>query len=123
MTTTIERFHTNARMSKIVRHAGLVYLCGQTSSGTTLEGIGPQTEEVLNRIDRLLAEAGSDRSHILSVSIYLKDIADFAAMNAVWENWLPSGAAPARATVQASLASAHLLVEMVVVAVQAEAMA
>ncbi len=112
----IERFHTNSRMSKIVRHAGVVYLCGQTSSGTSIQGVEAQTVEVLARIDNLLTDAGSSRSHILSATIYLADITEFATMNSVWESWMPMGDAPARATVEAPLASPDLRVEIVVVA-------
>lgn len=126
-TTTIQRTHSNARISKIVRHGGLVYLCGQTAKGSASAeaGIAEQTAEVLARIDALLAEAGSDRSRILTTTIYLRDIAaDFAGMNAVWETWLAHAQdkhdgqpiAPARTTVQAALATASLLVEMTVVA-------
>lgn len=117
--TTIVRKHTNARMSKIVQHAGLVYLCGQTSGGTDLVGVHEQTVEVLGRIDGLLAEAGSSRSHLLSVTIHLRDMADFSAMNTAWEAWVPAGCAPARTTVQAHLATESLLVEMTVVAAHA----
>lgn len=116
MTDTIQRHHSNARMSKIVQHGGLIFLCGQTSSGTALSGINDQTSEVLRRIDALLVDVGSDRSRLLSATVYLKQIEDFAAMNAVWEAWVPSGAAPARTTVQAKLASNDLLIEITVVA-------
>ncbi len=116
MSQDIQRHHTNARMSKIVQHGGLVFLCGQTSSGKTLPDIESQTGEVLTRIDALLAEAGSERSRLLSATIYLKRMQDFAAMNVVWEAWLPAGAAPARTTVQADLASPELLIEITVVA-------
>jgi len=116
MTTSIQRQQTNARMSKIVQYGGLVYLCGQTSNGTPIADIAGQTSEVLARVDALLTEVGSDRSRLLSATIYLKNIADFAAMNGVWESWVPSGTAPARTTVQASLASSDLLVEITVVA-------
>ncbi len=116
MTHTIQRHHSNARMSKIVQHGGLIFLCGQTSSGTALAGIHDQTREVLRRIDALLAEVGSDRSHLLSATVYLNQIEDFAPMNAVWEAWLPPGAAPARTTVQAHLASPDLRVEITVIA-------
>ena len=114
----IERRHTSARMSKIVRHGGLVYLCGQTASGGAhADGdIGAQTREVLSRIDALLVEAGSDRGRLLSTTIYLRRIDDFAAMNEAWEQWVRPGTAPARTTVEARLASASLLVEMTVVA-------
>jgi enamine deaminase RidA (YjgF/YER057c/UK114 family) len=116
MSTTIDRIHTGPRMSKIVRHAGVAYLCGQTSSGTAIADTEGQTREVLARVDALLAEVGSDRSRLLAATVHLRDIADFAAMNAVWEAWLPAGAAPARTTVQALLASADLRVEITVVA-------
>jgi enamine deaminase RidA (YjgF/YER057c/UK114 family) len=113
---TIERRHVGPRMSKIVRYNGLVFLCGQTSSGTTLETIEGQTQTVLRKIDELLAEVGSDRSRLLQAQIHLRDIADFDAMNRVWEAWIPPGAAPARATVQARLASPELRVEITVIA-------
>lgn len=116
MTETIQRLRTGARMSKIVRHGGLIFLAGQTSSGVALPGVAEQTREVLRRIDELLAEAGSDKSRLLSVTIYLSDIALFDAMNAEWDAWVPAGAAPARATVEARLASPELVVEMSVVA-------
>ncbi|MGE0498662.1 MAG: RidA family protein [Ramlibacter sp.] len=105
-------------MSKIVRHAGIVYLCGQTATGSLAAraGIAEQTREVLARVDGLLAEAGSDRSRLLSVLIHLRDMDDFAAMNGVWESWMVPGAAPARTTVQGQLASHELLVEMTVTA-------
>ncbi|MBI5719038.1 MAG: RidA family protein [Burkholderiales bacterium] len=116
MTTAIERAHTGPRMSKIVRHAGVVYLCGQTSSGSPAADATAQTHEVLGRIDALLREAGSGRGRLLAATVHLRDIADFAAMNAVWEAWLPPGAAPARTTVQALLAAPELRVEITVVA-------
>lgn len=118
--TDIQRHHTNARMSKIVCHGGLVYLCGQTAKGSpSAEGdIAAQTAEVLSRIDALLAEAGSDRTRLLTVTICLRDIADFAAMNVVWEAWLAGkqASAPARTTVEAALATQSLRVEMTAVA-------
>jgi enamine deaminase RidA (YjgF/YER057c/UK114 family) len=116
----IKRKHTNARMSKIVRHGDMVYLCGQTASGSLNAGasadITAQTHESLSRVDALLTEAGSDRTRILSATIYLRDISDFAAMNAIWESWVAPGAAPARTTVQARLASESLLFEVTVIA-------
>jgi peptide/nickel transport system permease protein len=90
----IQRKHTNARMSKIVQHGGLIYLCGQTSNGSSAAGIGAQTQEALSRIDVLLAEAGSDRSRLLAVTVHLKSMQDFAQMNACWESWLAGAAAP-----------------------------
>ncbi len=112
----ITRTHTNARMSKIVRHGGLVYLCGQTSSGSDKADIGGQTAEVLRRVDALLQEAGTDKTKLLTALIHLRDISDFSAMNAVWDAWVVAGTAPARTTVQAALASDNLLVEITVVA-------
>jgi enamine deaminase RidA (YjgF/YER057c/UK114 family) len=116
MNTAIERIHSGPRMSKIVRHAGIVYLCGQTSSGSSADDAAAQTREVLSRVDALLTEAGSSRERILAATVHLRDIADFAAMNEVWEAWLPAGAAPARTTVQAHLAAPALRVEITVVA-------
>lgn len=114
----IERKHTNARMSKIVCHGDLVYLCGQTASGSANASadITTQTLETLSRVDALLAEAGSNRSKILSATIYLRDMSDFNSMNAVWESWVSPGTAPARTTVEARLAIASLLVEVTVTA-------
>lgn len=116
--STIERKHTNARMSKIVRHGDLVYLCGQTAGGSASASadITVQTHETLSRVDDLLSEVGSDRTRILSAAIYLRDMSDFAAMNAVWESWVVTGTAPARTTVEARLALASLLVEVTVIA-------
>jgi enamine deaminase RidA (YjgF/YER057c/UK114 family) len=114
----IQRKHTNARMSKIVRHNDLVYLCGQTAGGSASANadITTQTHETLSRVDALLTEAGSDRARILSATVYLRDMDDFAAMNAVWESWVVSGTAPARTTVEARLAVQSLLVEVTVIA-------
>ncbi len=112
----IQRLHTDRRMSQIVIHQGTVYLSGQV--GESMEaGVEQQTEETLQEIEKLLAEAGSDKEHILSVTIYLKDIErDFAGMNAVWDRWLPEGVAPARATVEAGMCESDILVEMSVIA-------
>lgn len=114
--TAIERKHVSARMSKIVHFGDLVFLCGQTASGSGIADVAGQTAEVLARVDALLAEAGTDKSRLLSATIHLKEIALFAAMNAVWEAWLPPGCAPARTTVEARLAAPDLLVEVTVVA-------
>lgn len=119
MTTVIQRSHSSARMSKIVQYDGLIYVSGQTSSGSAAADVAAQTSEVLSRVDTLLKEAGSDKRRLLSVLIHLKSMDDFAVMNEVWESWLPEGDAPARTTVEARLASAALLVEMTVVAASA----
>lgn len=112
----ITRLDANARMSKVVIHGGLVYLCGQTSNGKKISDVTGQTTEVLNRVDALLTQAGTSRDRVLTTLIHLKSMDDFSAMNAVWEAWVPAGAAPARTTVQASMAHEDLLVEMTVVA-------
>jgi len=114
--TVIERKHVGARMSKIVRHGDVVYLCGQTASGAGIADIAGQMAEVLARIEALLAEAGTDKSRLLAATIHLKNIGDFAAMNATWEAWVPAGCAPARTTVEAGLAAPELLVEITAVA-------
>ncbi len=111
----IIRRHSNARMSKIVVHNQTVYLCGQVANSRGA-GIKLQTEETLEKIDDLLAEAGSDKDHILLTTIYLKDMDDFTSMNEVWESWTSQGLAPARACVRAEMASPELLVEMSVIA-------
>jgi enamine deaminase RidA (YjgF/YER057c/UK114 family) len=116
--TGITRLESNARMSKVVIHCGIVYLSGQTSMGEEIEGVEGQTTEVLDRIDRLLDQNDSGRSHILSATIYLRNMSDFSSMNGVWEKWLPQNCAPARTTVQALLANDGLLVEITVIAAQ-----
>ena len=114
---TIERHHVGKRLSEMVIHrgSGLVFLAGQVASSDASD-ITTQTREVLASIDALLAEAGSDKRKILTATIYLPDMGDFAGMNAVWEAWVPAGDTPARATVQANLANARYRVEISIVA-------
>jgi enamine deaminase RidA (YjgF/YER057c/UK114 family) len=112
---TIKRLHTGPRMSQVVIHNGVAYLAGQVAKDPEKD-VTDQTRQVLATIDSLLAEAGSDKSHILSATIYLADMADFPAMNAVWDAWVPAGATPARATVEASLATPKYQVEIMVIA-------
>ncbi|ADE53118.1 RidA family protein [Coraliomargarita akajimensis] len=111
----IERQDTKQRMSRIVIHQGTVYLCGQVCADAT-KGITEQTETMLEKVDTLLLQAGSDREHMLSATIYVRDMKDFAAMNAVWDAWVPEGHAPARACVEARMARPELLVEISVTA-------
>ena len=113
----IQRLHTEKRYSEIVIHNRTVYLAGQLADDYAGD-IVEQTRQTLANIDRLLAEAGSDKAHILSMTIYLKDMADYAAMNAVWDAWVAPGNAPARATGEAKLATPDYLVEIIVTAVQ-----
>jgi enamine deaminase RidA (YjgF/YER057c/UK114 family) len=110
---TIERIHTGQRMSKIVKHNGVAYLCGQVGDG---EDVAAQTRDCLSRVDALLAEAGSSRERMLQAIIWLADMADFEAMNAVWDSWVPEGCAPARACGEAKLARPALKVEVIVTA-------
>jgi enamine deaminase RidA (YjgF/YER057c/UK114 family) len=113
----IIRLHVGKRLSEIAIHNGTVYLAGQIAEDTTQDIVG-QTQEVLGHVDRLLAEAGSDKSCILSTQIYIKDMALFPDMNEVWDNWVAQGHTPPRATVEATLANPACLVEIVVVAAQ-----
>lgn len=112
---TIERLHVGARMSQGAVHAGVVYLAGQVADDPTLDVAG-QTRQVLASIDRLLAEAASDKTRILQAQVFLADISDFATMNAVWDAWVPQGHTPPRATVEARLASPEYRVEILIVA-------
>ena len=109
----IERIETGPRMSKIVKHNGVAYLCGQVGDGAT---VAEQTRDCLSRVDALLEMAGSSREQMLQVVIWLANMADFAEMNAVWDAWVPEGYAPARACGEAKLARAELKVEIIVTA-------
>jgi enamine deaminase RidA (YjgF/YER057c/UK114 family) len=117
MPKVIERSETKKRMSRIVKHDGTIYLCGQVCKDAE-KGIKEQTETMLEKVDSLLQQAGSDRKHILSATIYIKDMQYFAEMNEVWDNWVPEGFAPARACVEASMAREALLVEISVIAAE-----
>ena len=111
----IQRLHLGPRMSQAVIHGNTVYLAGQVAADPTRDVPG-QTREVLDAIDRLLAEAGTDKTRILSATIYLADIGTFAQMNSAWDPWVPPGHTPARATVEAKLAAPQYQVEIQVVA-------
>jgi len=116
MQQKITRYETNARMSRAVQFSGIVFVGGQTSDDENAD-IKAQVTHVLSKIDRYLETAGTDRTRILSAQIWLSDIAaDFDAMNEVWDAWIPNGNGPARATVQAALASPGLRVEIAIVA-------
>lgn len=112
---TIERIGSSDRMSKIVKHNGTVYLCGQTACDVGWDA-AEQTRRCLEKVDGLLDEAGSHRDRILSVTIYIRDMKDFTAMNAVWDAWVAEGNKPARACVEARMARPEILVELSVVA-------
>jgi len=114
----IERQQTKQRMSRIIKHNGTIYLCGQVCADAT-KGITEQTATMLAKVDELLIDAGSSRESILSATIYVKSMAEhFAAMNAVWDAWIPEGFAPARACVEASMAREALLVEISIIAAE-----
>ncbi len=112
---TIQRFDVGTRLSEMAVHHGTAYLAGQVAADAT-QDIRGQTQQVLAQIDALLARAGSDKRKLLMVQIFIVDLADFPAMNEVWEAWVPAGHAPPRATVQARLAKAEWKIEMVVTA-------
>ena len=112
----IQRFDVGPRMSELAVHNGVAYLAGQVPEDTSLDIVG-QTSQVLEAIDALLAQAGTDKTRILRAQIYLADIADFAGMNRAWDAWVVAGNAPARATVEARLANPAWKIEIVVTAV------
>lgn len=111
---TITRFDQGPRMSQAVVHGDTIYLAGQVA----LPGasVTEQTKAVLAQVDALLARTGSDRNHLLSATIWLADMADFAEMNAVWDAWIAEGQAPARATGEAKLATPEYKVEVIITA-------
>lgn len=113
---TIKRIGVGARMSKAVVHGNTVYLAGQVAEAKKGASVGEQTAEILGIIDALLAEAGTDKSRILSANIWLTDIGTFAQMNAEWDKWVSAGNTPARATVEAKLAAPEYKVEIAVIA-------
>ena len=111
----ITRLHVGKRLSEAAIHNGTVYLAGQIAEDTSAD-IAGQTREVLGHVDRLLAEAGSDKSCILACQIFIADMSQFAGMNAVWDEWVAAGHTPPRATVEAKLANPDCLVEIVITA-------
>ncbi|MEG1782615.1 MAG: RidA family protein [Oscillospiraceae bacterium] len=109
---TIRRFEANGRYSKVVEHGGIIYISGQTCSDPKGD-IKQQTAEVLEKIDAILEKYGSDREHLLTATIYIKDMTLFKDMNSVWDNWVIPDNEPVRACVEAKLAASSLLVEVV----------
>ena len=111
----IKRLESGPRMSQAVVHGNTVYLAGQVADDPSVDVAG-QTRQVLANIDKLLVAAGSDKTRILSVTIYLPNIGTFAQMNSEWDAWGPQGHTPARATVEAKLATPQYRVEIQVIA-------
>lgn len=111
----IKRLHVGKRMSEVAIHNGTVYLAGQIAEDSS-QDIEGQMREVLGHVDRLLAEAGSDKTCILMAQVFISDLANFAGMNAVWDEWVAQGHTPPRATVEARLANPEWLVEVCVTA-------
>jgi enamine deaminase RidA (YjgF/YER057c/UK114 family) len=111
---SIERQGTTRRYSDVVTHGNTVYLVEVPD--TLSADIAVQTREVLAAVEKRLLQAGSSKSRLLMTTIYLRDMADYDGMNAVWDNWVPEGTAPARACVQARLANPEMRVEVVVIA-------
>ncbi len=113
---TIQRFDTGPRMSQVVIHGDTVFLAGIVASNAGGQSVTRQTQDVLSIIDGHLKKAGSDKSKLLTATIYLTDMKTFAEMNAVWDGWVSAGNTPARATVEAKLASPQYNVEIMVTA-------
>ena len=113
---TIQRFHVAKRLSEMVVHHGTVYLAGQVAADKPGASLAEQTRNILERIDALLAQVGSDKTKLLSATIWLTDIQGFEEMNGVWDAWMPAGCAPARATVEAKLAGPQFTIEIGVIA-------
>jgi enamine deaminase RidA (YjgF/YER057c/UK114 family) len=113
---SIQRFETGPRMSQVVVHGNTVYLAGVVAHKAAGESVTRQTQDILATIDSHLAKAGTDKSKLLSANIYITDMKNFAEMNAAWDAWVSPGNTPARATVEAKLASPQYSVEIMVVA-------
>lgn len=113
---TIKRIDVGARMSQAVIHGNTVYTAGQVAQRAAGKSVTEQTQDILARIDELLAEAGTDKTKLLSATIWLTSMDDFAEMNAVWDAWVSPGNTPGRACVEAKLASPQYNVEIAVIA-------
>ncbi len=117
---SIRRIGPGPRMSQAVVHGGLVYLAGQVADDPSADVAG-QTRQIVDKIDALLAQAGSSKARILTTTVWLADVATFAEMNSVWDVWVDKANPPARATVEARLAAPQFKVEIAVVAALSEA--
>ena len=115
---SVERHEVGPRMSQVVIHGNTVYLAGVVARNAPGKSVTEQTKDILATIDGYLAKAGTDKSKLLSATIYITDMKTFAEMNAVWDAWVSPGNTPARATVEAKLAAAQYTVEIMVTAAQ-----
>ena len=113
---SIQRFETGPRMSQVVVNGNTVYLAGVVANRAAGESVTKQTQDILNIIDGHLARAGTDKSKLLTATIYITDMRTFAEMNAVWDAWVSPGNTPARATVEARLAAPQYNVEIMATA-------
>jgi len=113
---TIQRFETGPRMSQVVVHGNTVYLAGVVANKTVGESVTKQTQEILSIIDGHLAKAGTDKTKLLSATIFITDMKTFPEMNAAWDAWVSQGNTPVRATVEAKLAGPQYDVEIMVTA-------
>ena len=113
---SIQRIQAGPRMSKAVVHGDTVYLAGIVANEPKGKSVTEQAKDILSQIDGFLAQAGSDKSKLLTANIWVTSMSDFAEMNAVWDAWVPPGNTPARATVEAKLASPDYRLEIMVVA-------
>ncbi len=113
---SIERFEVGPRMSQVVAHGNMVYTAGQVARNAAGGSVAEQTKDILATIDGLLAQAGTDKSKLLTANIWLADVSTFDEMNGVWDAWVVPGSPPARACVESKLASAQFNVEIMVTA-------
>ncbi len=112
----LKRIKVGDRMSQIVIHGNTVYTAGQVALNAPGQSAGEQTKDILANIDALLSEAGTDKSNVITATIWLSDMKDFAAMNEVWDAWVTPGDTPCRACVEAKLAAPQFTVEIMVIA-------
>lgn len=113
---SIQRFETGPRMSQVMVHGNTVYLAGVVARHNSGKSVGEQTKEILSTIDGYLAQAGTDKSKLLTANIWIADMSTFNEMNAAWDAWVSPGNTPARATVEAKLAAPGYTVEIMVTA-------
>ena len=109
---TIQRLHIGPRMSLVAVTNGVAYLAGIVADARNGTSVAEQTSEVLDKIEALLADAGTSKANVYKATIWLRDIADFDRMNAIWDQWVVPGSTPVRACVEARMAAADILVEI-----------